>query len=936
MTTTPARPVDPRSGAALPGRVRACVLAALLACLPAVATAQGWLSDEWPYRRPVTIADPGGTALTDFQVLVTLPASFDFSHARSDGADLRVTSSDGTTALHFWIEIWQPGTQTARLWVKVPSIPSGGTSVFVYYGNPDADAVADGDSTFAFFDDFEGMKGPGYYRLGPSQTIMTEDQDWETEGPHTLSVVPAPSGADWDYYGYYGLEDCTGIGMAGSDDLVEWTKFATNPLFTGGGERWPHVIRDGTTYHMIHTADFCGTSHIVRRTSTNGRTWTAPTEVVPATPGWRNQNPNLFHDPVGGRFHLYWYQGDGATVWRIMARSATTVAGLATAPDVELLSSPTTLAAPNLMFRDGTYFLITEILEDTWSVKVYGGPSPLGPFTALPGNPLLDGDCACMFQTPVGDVLYEYYCKRTNGIWTLDLVQGDLAAGRVLAGVLDPARWTASGGSWSAPMATQPHGDTGVVAQGSTHGWDILRSSYAGQDYVVEGWGRLLGGRVWGLGARMADPDNGYSLNLYDDLDDGPNLFLYEWIDGNGTELWSGAVGEVERSAWYKLGMKVSGAGIQVYFGDVLQNPTAVGTPLHFPDGPVALFEEDDTRAQFDDLRVRGCAATDPVSTVGPETTPPETPPTVVITSPARGTFYHGGQGLDLTCAAADAEDPPGPLAHAWRVESHADSGSVVVMTANTASATFTPPAAGDTAIVFYRVSVRVTDSHGLADSAAVDIRPEVDLSPAALTVEPAAPEGNEHFAVRFVLRNRGRAPARPTHWHLTACNALLAEGRTRVAALDSVEVHVTGLQLAPGIHTLRVVADTLDAVVEIDETDNAGVITLEVGGTAGADDARAAPPGQVWLSAPYPNPSMGRGATVELGLPRRARVELAVFDVSGRMVRELIAGMQSAGRHPVRWDGRGSRGQSLPTGLYLVRLDVEGTRHLRRLLLLH
>ena len=64
-----------------------------------------WYDPAWAIRRPITINN-SGSALTNYQVLVALNSSFDFTHAQADGADLRVTASDGTTALSFWIESW--------------------------------------------------------------------------------------------------------------------------------------------------------------------------------------------------------------------------------------------------------------------------------------------------------------------------------------------------------------------------------------------------------------------------------------------------------------------------------------------------------------------------------------------------------------------------------------------------------------------------------------------------------------------------------------------------------------------------------------------------------------------------------------------------------------------------------------------------------------
>ena len=89
--------------------------------------------------------------LTDYQVLVTLTGSFDFAHASNDGSDVRITAANDA-ALPFWIETWNPGANLARIWVRVPSIPTTGTTIYLYYGNPAASSTSSGGDAFEFFD----------------------------------------------------------------------------------------------------------------------------------------------------------------------------------------------------------------------------------------------------------------------------------------------------------------------------------------------------------------------------------------------------------------------------------------------------------------------------------------------------------------------------------------------------------------------------------------------------------------------------------------------------------------------------------------------------------------------------------------------------------------------------------------------------------------
>jgi hypothetical protein len=599
-----------------------------------LASAQGWYDDHWLYRRGVAISNPVGATLTNHQVLVTLTSTFDFSRAKPDGSDLRVTAGDGTTLIPFWIEKWNAGGQQAAIWVKVPSIPVGGTTLSLYYGNSAAGNASSGSTTFEFFDDFDANTAPGYYSLSSGQTVMVPSQAWESEAPHSLSVIQAPVGASYTYYGYYGLVGCEGIGMAGSNDLVQWTKFGTNPLFTGGGERWPSVISVGGTYYMVHTRDYCGTSNIVWRSSVDGLAWSAPTQMVAPVGGQRNQNPNLYQDPNNGQYYLYWFKNDGA--YNIMARTASTVAGLATAADNTLLRDPgVVLAAPNVMYRDGTYFLSTETSDGgIWKVRVYSGTAPMGPFTLLPGNPVLSDGCACLFQTPVANTLYDYYCKQTGSTWTLDLRTADLTAPRLPYGAIDGAKWTAFGGTWTAPTTTQPNGSTGVVVQGVTGTRQLLKSSYSGADYILEGYGRQIAGRVWGLGLRVTDANNLYSINLYEDLDGVSNLYLYTWVNGTVPTSKNAAVGRVDLNTWYKLVVKAHGATIDVYVNDAASPNLSFGNS-QYAAGAIAVYGETGTTAQFDNLRVRKYAATDPGAAVGAEEA--QAPPVITAVAAAPG-----------------------------------------------------------------------------------------------------------------------------------------------------------------------------------------------------------------------------------------------------------------------------------------------------------
>jgi flagellar hook assembly protein FlgD len=59
--------------------------------------------------------------------------------------------------------------------------------------------------------------------------------------------------------------------------------------------------------------------------------------------------------------------------------------------------------------------------------------------------------------------------------------------------------------------------------------------------------------------------------------------------------------------------------------------------------------------------------------------------------------------------------------------------------------------------------------------------------------------------------------------------------------------------------------------------------------------------------------------------LPEPAFVHVVVVDTRGRLVRELVERWLMAGPHELRWDGLADSGQRAPSGVYHVRLSVDG-----------
>ena len=62
--------------------------------------------------------------------------------------------------------------------------------------------------------------------------------------------------------------------------------------------------------------------------------------------------------------------------------------------------------------------------------------------------------------------------------------------------------------------------------------------------------------------------------------------------------------------------------------------------------------------------------------------------------------------------------------------------------------------------------------------------------------------------------------------------------------------------------------------------------------------------------------------------------MSLGIYDLSGRLIRELMSGALSAGTHEVRWNGRTGGGGVAPSGMYFYRLRTDEGTSTRRLVL--
>ncbi len=158
---------------------------------------------------------------------------------------------------------------------------------------------------------------------------------------------------------------------------------------------------------------------------------------------------------------------------------------------------------------------------------------------------------------------------------------------------------------------------------------------------------------------------------------------------------------------------------------------------------------------------------------------------------------------------------------------------------------------------------------------------------------------GYQWFKDGLPLTNSGNTSG-ATHWMLSILKVTPAEYGTYQCRIDSS---------GDTLYSRRIVIGS--SITGISET-------------TGPDRV----PERFQLLQNYPNP-FNPVTTIRYQLPRRARVQLVVYDVLGRPVQVLVDGVQKAGYYSHRFDA-----SHLPSGVYFYHLKAGGFSQVRKMLL--
>ncbi len=89
--------------------------------------------------------------------------------------------------------------------------------------------------------------------------------------------------------------------------------------------------------------------------------------------------------------------------------------------------------------------------------------------------------------------------------------------------------------------------------------------------------------------------------------------------------------------------------------------------------------------------------------------------------------------------------------------------------------------------------------------------------------------------------------------------------------------------------------------------------------------DSNVSTPKEFRLLDAYPNP-FNPQVKIAFEMPQEGNVKLSIYDISGHLVSTLINNnTYGIGKHQIQWNAISNNGKQVPTGIYLVRLELDG-----------
>lgn len=83
-----------------------------------------------------------------------------------------------------------------------------------------------------------------------------------------------------------------------------------------------------------------------------------------------------------------------------------------------------------------------------------------------------------------------------------------------------------------------------------------------------------------------------------------------------------------------------------------------------------------------------------------------------------------------------------------------------------------------------------------------------------------------------------------------------------------------------------------------------------------------------------YPNP-FNSSTTIEYEIPKAGKVEIKIFDITGRLIKDIVSKKQPAGTYKTVWNGTNKSNKKVASGFYAYTIKFENKILSKKMILL-
>ncbi|NLK49507.1 MAG: T9SS type A sorting domain-containing protein [Candidatus Cloacimonetes bacterium] len=140
-----------------------------------------------------------------------------------------------------------------------------------------------------------------------------------------------------------------------------------------------------------------------------------------------------------------------------------------------------------------------------------------------------------------------------------------------------------------------------------------------------------------------------------------------------------------------------------------------------------------------------------------------------------------------------------------------------------------------------------------------------------------------------------------------------------------------------PGVYTVRASRwDYKDQIIENIVVNEGEIVQVAIPMylTTTAIDDPVTPSLKLTTLTNYPNP-FNPETTISFIAPQAGTTKLSVFNIKGQRVNMLYNGLLSKGHHSIVWNGLDERGTAVSSGIYFVRVEMNGISQTHKMILM-